>query len=281
MAHDMHSVSLVQDVGAAVPTPGFIRYQANPALHERNLDGLLACVRDFMAMAGLPATASKDDLNHYFQAMSLNRAFGVPGTTHGNGTIWLFLLAKALNPKIIIESGVYHGSSLFTLRHAAPQAKMFAFDVTFASLLSRHEGIDYRQHDWGTDNVRAEGPSDLCFFDDHINNCMRIRQAYDRGFRHVVVDDAPDVGEIHLFRYPAVPSVAMIESDKWADGDTIEWNWNGRRLRYTFRIADTFGAKELIEAAYRFPSLKRWTGMEDSFHYYVRLKGSNHNCAAS
>ena len=67
----------------------------------------------------------------------------------------------------------------------------------------------------------------------------------------------------------------MLENNKWADGDTIEWNWNGRRLRYVFRIADTLGAGDLIEASYRFPSLKRWTGMEDALHYYVRVKPSN------
>jgi hypothetical protein len=99
-------------------------------------------------------------------------------------------------------------------------------------------------------------------------------RVFERGFRHVIVDDSPDLGEIHDFRLPGVPSISMIENGKWADGDTVEWNWQGRRLRYTFRIADTFGAKDLIEAAYRLPSLKRWTGLEDAFHYYLRLKPS-------
>ena len=275
MAYDMQSASLVQDVGMAVPAPPFIKFRANPPLQARKMQELLACVREFLTTAGLPATLSMDDLNDYFQAMSHNRAFGIPGTTHGNGTLWLFFLARALQPKIIVESGVYHGSSLFTFKRAVPNARMFAFDVNFGTLLSRLDGVDYREHDWGIDNVLAQSSTDLCFFDDHINNCMRARQAYDRGFRHIVVDDAPDVGEIHQFRFPALPSIAMIENDKWVDGDTIEWNWNGRRLRYTFRVADTFGAKELIEGAYRFPSLKRWTGMEDSLHYYVRLKASS------
>jgi len=272
MAYDMHSVSLVQDLGAAVPAPAFVAYRASPALHARKMKEVVACVRDFMTSIGLGPTVGMKDLEDYYRAMGRNRAFGIPGTTHGNGTIWLFMLARELQPKIIVESGVFHGSSLFTFKNAVPQAKMFAFDVNFATLLERLEGVDYRQHDWATDNVRAEGASDLCFFDDHVNNCMRARQAYERGFRHIVVDDAPDIGEIHQFRYPAVPSIAMIENDTWADGDTVEWNWNGRRLRYTFRTADTFGAKDAIEATYRFPSLKRWTGMEDSLHYYVRLK---------
>lgn len=69
-------------------------------------------------------------------------------------------------------------------------------------------------------------------------------------------------------------SAAGWQRDKWTDGDSIEWNWNGRRLHHTFRTADTFGAKEVVEAAFRFPSLKRWTGMEDSWLYYARLKQS-------
>jgi hypothetical protein len=120
MAHDMKSVSLVQDIGAAVPEPKHIKYQANPALHARNMEDVLDCVRRFLTTASLPAVASMDDINAYFRVTGRNRAFEIPGTTPGNGTIWLYFLAKALQPKVIVESGVYSGSSLFTLRAAAP-----------------------------------------------------------------------------------------------------------------------------------------------------------------
>jgi hypothetical protein len=255
-----------------VPEPPFVTYRASAGLHTRNMEELLAFVRAFITRTGMSPSASMNDINDYFRAMALNPAFATPGTTPGNGTMWLFLIARQLRPKTIVESGVWRGSSLFTFRQAVPKAKITAFDVTFAHLLSRPDGVDYRERDWGNDNVRAESDSDLCFFDDHINNCLRIRQSYERGFRHVIVDDSPDLGELHQFRYPAVPSVSMIEKDKWSDGDTVLWNWNGRRLRYTFRIADTFGAKESIKAVYRFPSIKHLTGMEDAYHYYVQLK---------
>jgi len=271
---EMCAGSLVRDIGPALPEYGFIKYRANPELHRRNLDELLDCVRDFMTAVGLPAVVSIDDINAYYQAMVRNRAFGIHGTTPGNGTLWLFLIAKALNPSLIIESGVYQGSSLFTLRSAAPLARIIAFDISFTNLLERLEGVDYRERDWGNDAVQAQGLSDLCFFDDHTNNCRRVRQSYQRGFRHVIVDDSPDLGEIHEFRIPGVPTISMIENGKWMDGDTVEWNWQGRRLHYTFRVADTFGVKEVIESAHRFPSLKRWTGMDDAFHYYLRLKPS-------
>src|ERR1700722_13789344 len=67
MAYDMQSVSLVKDIGAAVPTFPFIKFNASPALQTRKFEELLACVRDFMLMAGLPATASIADLKEYFQ----------------------------------------------------------------------------------------------------------------------------------------------------------------------------------------------------------------------
>jgi hypothetical protein len=67
-----------------------------------------------------------------------------------------FSYRRQLQPKIIVESCVYRGSSLFTFRQAAaPEAKITAFDVSFANLLSRLEGVDYREHDWGLDNIRA------------------------------------------------------------------------------------------------------------------------------
>lgn len=272
---DMHSDSRVELVGQAIPMSNFQKYIATPALHRRNLEEMLSFVHDFLAKAGLTNTISMTDLNDYFRTTARNKAFGIPGTSPWT-TPWLFVVARALQPKILVESGTFAGSSLFTFRHAAPLAKMFAFDLDFSKVVTRLDGVEYRQHDWGTDTVRAEGPTDLCYFNDHINNCKRVRECYERGFKHLILDDSPGMGEIHKFRFPAVPTISMIENNKYRDGDTIEWNWFGsgveEHLRYIFRVADTFGAADLIDACYSFPSLKRWIGLEDGWAYYVRLK---------
>ena len=136
MADDMSAVSLVQDIGSAVLQPPFITYRANPNLHCQ--DGGIVGMREgiYDQNRSFP-TISMKDIDDYFRLMSFNRAFGLPITTPGNGTVWLFLLARELQPKTIVESGVYHGSSLYTLRHAVPEAKIFAFDVTFADLFTR------------------------------------------------------------------------------------------------------------------------------------------------
>jgi|ERR1700733_708771 len=272
---DMHSDSRVEVVGQPIQMPVFQKYIAAPSLHRRNFEEMLSFIRDFLTKAGVPNTVSMTDLDDYFSTSARNQAFGILGTSPRT-TPWLFLVARMLQPKVLVESGTFAGASLFTLRHAAPSAKMLAFDLDFSKVVTRLDGVEYRQRDWGTDSVRAESPTDLCYFNDHINNCKRVRECYERGFKHLILDDSPDMGEIHKFRYPAVPTISMIENNKYLDGDTIEWNWFGNgvqcRLRYIFRAADTFGAADLIDACYPFPSLKRWIGSEDGWAYYVRLK---------
>ncbi len=271
----MHSDSRVEIVGPPIPELLFQKYNATPALHQRNLEEMLSFIRYFLERVGLPNAVSMDDLGSFFITAVHNKALGMPGSTPVT-LPWLFMVARALQPKVLVESGTFAGSSLFMLRHAAPLAKMFAFDLDFSELVTRLDGVEYRQHDWGTDSVRAESPADLCYFNDHINNCKRVRQCYERGFKHLILDDSPDMGEIHKWRYPAVPTISMIENNKWRDGDVIEWNWFGNglqwRMRYLFRVADTFGAADLIDVCYPLPSLKRWIGTEKSCAYYVRLK---------
>ena len=269
--YDMASASSVEDLGPI--EPGAIEgYRASVGLQLRHQGELLAFQRAYLGEIGLPSTIEIGDLTEYFDVRRRNPAFGIRGTTPGNLTLWLFMIARVLAPAVIVESGTFMGSSLFTMRNAAPTARMYSFDLDFSNLVFKDASIDYRARDFGTDDVRSAGPNDLCYFNDHINNCMRIRQCYERGFKHLVLDDTPDLGEIQAFRFPALPAVAMIAEDKWRDGDTIEWVWNDRRLRYTFRTTHTFGARELIDHCRPIPALRRWTGLQDSTAYYVKLK---------
>ena len=270
---DMSATSRVEVPGPSSPAQLLEPYRASPALQVRHLNELLAVVHGFMAEAGLPGGTTISDLTDYFEVKRRNPAFGQHWTTPGNLSCWLFQLVRALKPQVIVESGVLRGSSLFSLRCASPVPKVFAFDLDFSNLAFHADTIEYRQQDWGTaDDVHPEGPNDLCYFNDHINNCMRIRQCYERGFKHLVLDDSPDFGEIQAYRFPAVPTVAMIANDKLQEGDTLEWNWQGYRLRYTFRTEDTFGAKALIDHCHPIPPIRPWTGLLDSNAYYVKLK---------
>ncbi len=273
LAHfDMSATSLVEVVGPVDPAQPHEPYGASPALQMRHLTELLAQLRGFLATAGLPDGIGLADLIQYAEVRRRNPAFGVHGTTPGNLTLWLFLMVRALDPAVVVESGVFMGSSLFSLRSASPRPKVFAFDLDFSRLVFKSDTVDYRQCDWGSDGVRSEGPNDICYFNDHINNCLRIRQCYERGFKHIVLDDTPDLGEIQAYRFPAVPTVSMIANGKFSDGDVLEWLWQGHKLRYTFRTEHTHGARDLIDHCHPIPPIRLWTGLQDSNAYYVKLK---------
>jgi hypothetical protein len=269
---DMSTASLVEVLGPADPNQTAEPYAASPALQLRHFNELLGTLRGFLAKAGLPDRIGVNDLVEYFEVRRRNPAFGQLGTTPGNLTLWLFLLIRTLQPQVAVESGVFMGSSLFTQRCASPRHKQYAYDLDFSRLTFRSDAVIYRQQDWGTDNVQAESPNDICYFNDHINNCLRIRQCYDRGFKHIVLDDTPDLGEIQAYRFPALPSVSMIANGKYQDGDTLEWVWNGQRLRYIFRTEHTHGARALIDHCHPIPHIRLWTGLQDSNAYYVKLK---------
>jgi hypothetical protein len=272
VGYSMESTSLVEVVGPVEPGAASAPYVASPGLQIRHFGELLGQIRGFLATTGLPEIIGMTDLIQYFELLHRNPAFGRQWTTPGNLTLWLFMLVRALRPKVAVESGVLRGSSLFMQRFAHPHHKQYAFDLDFSNLAYTSDTVIYREHDFGTDDVRAEGPDDFCYFNDHINNCLRIRQCYERGFKHLVLDDSPDLGEIQAYRFPALPSVSMIANGKFQDGDTLDWTWNGQHLRYTFRTEHTYGARELIDHCHPIPHIRLWTGLQDSNAYYVKLK---------
>jgi hypothetical protein len=102
---------------------------------------------------------------------------------------WLYALAKSIAPDFLIESGTMEGYSLYFLwRAAAEQAKIFSFDPSPPKV--RYPGVEYNQCDWtektfGLSNAKKS----LIFFDDHIHQGKRLKEAVARGIKHVVFHD--------------------------------------------------------------------------------------------
>lgn len=272
---DMVSQSLVRSVestlasayDARVMIPGLrVQHAIDTALtHE--IDAFLS--RN--SLMGRPSTL--DNLAAFRQCFADNPAREGDGATSYNTLLWLYLITHSLNPRLIVESGVHIGRSLWTLRRGNPDAAIYAFDISLSRLRFRDKSIEYVEDDWSGSNIRATRPNDFCYFDDHVNNCLRIRQAYDRGFRHLIFDDSPALVSLFHFRYPGIPTAQMISENYLAEGDTVRWQWRNEVLEYSYREQDTYGAQELIEHVEPLPSLERFTGMTGPQHTtYVRLR---------
>jgi hypothetical protein len=216
---------------------------------------------------------SADDLDAFARICDRNPAAEEKGSTRTDSLLWLFAFCRCLRPEVIVESGVRAGRSLWTLRNAAPDAVLYAYDIRLDRMAFRDESIRYRETDWSRDEIRAKSEFDLCYFDDHINNCLRIQQARERGFRNLVFDDAPSVMNLGRFRFPGVPTAQMILDDDLEEGDAVVWTRGEETLRYTFSEAHTYGARDLIERIVVLPDLVKYTGRDGSDHLvYVRLK---------
>ena len=101
---------------------------------------------------------------------------------------WFIL--KKLQPKVIVESGVWLGQGTWFFEQVCPGAKLFCIEpeydrIQYVSPKATYYQKDFSQIYWG--NLPKEDT--LLFFDDHQNALERVKWAEEYGFRHVVFED--------------------------------------------------------------------------------------------
>jgi hypothetical protein len=250
----------------------YFRFNAESVVMDRVVARLNQQVDEFMTGLGFESRDYTPDIADFLRTYEDNPAAGMGRTTAVGSLLWLFLLTRALQPKVIVESGVFRGASLHTLHSARGEAELYAYDIDLSNLVFSHPTINFHEGDWTEALPKAKSENDLCYFDDHLNNCLRIRQAYDQGFRHIIFDDSPDIGQLHKWRYPGVPTIQMVMNKTILPGEWVEWTWSDRQLRYTYREEHAHGVKELVVAMAELPSLSMLTGRPAGVQTYVRLR---------
>ncbi len=201
--------------------------------------------------------------------------FKIPGSTSAQGMMPLWLAARLIAPDVLVESGVFVGSSLRMFRHALPEARIFAYDITFGPLKYRDESIDYRECDWieNLPQIDSQRPT-LAFFDDHVDAARRLDEAISCGVDWVLFDDNPHVGHLGWYRYPSLPSVPMIVDESFPDGAVMEWPHpsDGPALRYTHDAERCAALRDRIEASIDFGALMRGFGVNSGDKWLIKLK---------
>ena len=187
----------------------------------------------------------------------------------------LFLLARCLDPGLIVESGVYKGQSSYFLTTACPRAEMHAFDPNLNEAV-RVPRVVYHANDWMlTEITCGANVKGLCFFDDHQNQALRVLQAFERGFKYMIVDDSWPMETITGCGWPPIPSIDMVIRDSLDPDEVVEWVEFGKIWTYvhTPEMRDLCSrARRLIRAAYEVPSLYRETGISPTSAYkFVEL----------
>jgi len=192
-----------------------------------------------------------------------------------NDSLWLFVLARAIAPRLIIESGTHKGHSAWLFRKACPDAAVHSFDIAPERLSYREPGVEYHTHDWSeTDFGEVDPATSLIFFDDHISHAARIREAHERGFRLLLLDDNFPAHNLYATGGPPVPTLAMITDPELAFDSEITWFRKGKTYSYHYCEADVADARSLVADFVVLPELANLTRFPaGSALTFVRLAG--------
>jgi hypothetical protein len=171
--------------------------------------------------------------------------------------ILLWTLAKAIKPDLVIESGVFRGFSTWVLRQACPQAKQYAFDITFVERQRVEDGVAYHSADWMTVDLSANmAGGSLVYFDDHVDQWRRIREAAHRGFTYLIFDDSLPSTALHNDGFAAVPTIDMLFEPELTHGEQISWRTECGAFSYRFDENEAAATRSLVATHVRLPDLR-------------------------
>ena len=101
---------------------------------------------------------------------------------------WFML--KMLQPKTIIESGVWKGQGTLLLEQACPSADIICLDINLGNLIYRSPKATYIEKDFSlVDFGDIDKNTTLCFFDDHQSAIDRLCQMKWKGFNKAIFED--------------------------------------------------------------------------------------------
>ena len=130
----------------------------------------------------------------------------------------LYLVLKKLNPKLIVESGIWHGQGTWFMEKVCPDAKIISFDIELSLRSFISDKVEYNQHDiteydwvdFFEKNSEYTPENTLLFLDDHVNFDTRVDFISNLSFKYVINEDnyPPNQGD-------CITPKKILESDKY------------------------------------------------------------------
>lgn len=204
------------------------------------------------------------------------------GSRIGN-LLWLDLIAKWAQPNLIIDSGTHRGASAWALAQGAPDARILSFDIDLSRLASRCKNVEYIERDWTTVNYdNLDTSRSLCYFDDHIDQSRRLKEAADRRFPLAIFDDDFTVFSFAPMAHGglAIPKISFLLDETLKDGEIIEWVEGRQRFSWTVDRARLDSLKDLIRATVRLPNLVAPLAIDQLPYRIVAIKDASSGCAS-
>jgi hypothetical protein len=214
------------------------------------------------------------DIREFYDQYSASPYRVAHGGSRFPNLLWLHVLRKAMAAEHVIDSGTFIGGSAWALSFGPDRPRVDSFDITLALLRRREANVTYHSQDWMSAELGGRlDDRTLCYFDDHIDQLKRVREAHSRGLRHAIFDDdvaataVPDRVKADF----ALPKISFMFDDLLIDGEEIAWLHRGRRNRFRIDRPYLDETRKLIESHQRLPGLADITGIDHLPYRLVKL----------
>lgn len=243
----------------------YVSFPLSPELLALRSELLLAAVRQFFNQLGIvrPDPLIAADIDAYQKAFESWPHKDLSGGMGFNNGLFLYCFVAAIQPKTIIESGVWRGYTTFILDHAsAQQSELHCFDINLSKLSWRSPRATYYENDMCQTNLKASSKPSLGFFDDHVSHYDRFMSGHALGMKGMVFDDDVTHLSVHSDGWPPIPTINML-INQYRLPSKFEWMINSNHGVANFDIEDFAD----IATEYVFvtpPDLFEITGYRDS-----------------
>jgi hypothetical protein len=216
---------------------------------------------------------SPADVGKFIELFADRPYYNNTGGSGFHNSFWIYLFTSALQPKLVIESGVWKGHTSWLFNQAAPDASIIGFDITLKYLEFSHPSAKFVETDWNSYSFDEVDPDrSVIFFDCHVNHAQRIIEAKDRGFKHLLFDDNPPLHKIYSYGLPGYPTAQMLIDSQYPEENPFTWMWKGTSKQADLDIDQARKAGSLIKRHILFPDVggpTRFGGY--SFLTYVEI----------
>jgi hypothetical protein len=233
-------------------------YMIEPAYQEKLYLELAGVIETFLSNKFFPFSADGNTTAIVRDFFEIYRSREKTDNTHGSGfhnAFWLYVIARILNPDLIVESGVWKGHSSWLLSQACPNANQYGFDISLKKLEYPGLKVQMLEQDWQDYTFPAfNADKSLIFFDCHINHARRLIEAKAKGFKHILFDDNPPIHKIFSL-VPGIPTAAMLFENEGIGQMEISWVWNGKSYTEPIDLEEAHQARDLIKKHYTLPDV--------------------------
>ena len=253
-----------------------VSFQSEINVKNQQFARLAERLKELFGQIGLEACENKTQqdiilFDKIFRKCPISSLSG--GMGYNNG-LFCFCLIRAIQPDIVIESGIWRGYSTYLIdKSTSENSRILSFDINLSLIEWKSPKANYHDYDLSDYTEPINGKT-LALFDDHVSHFDRIKYCFDKNIEFILLDDDVSVETVHSDGCPPIPTANMLVNYEQIP-HRFSWISNGRKGQADISQLDT----EFINRNYTYlsaPDFFEYTGYQNTSTTSVMTKRQLH-----